>query len=275
MPELPEVESVRRLCERVLVGHKIVRAEAAEDSIVYESPAQAVEQTLGGATVTGTGRIGKVFWWCLNDGKTLFGHLGMSGWVREVGGRERRLVSHGAAPMDDTSGRPKFLKLLVTTEDGRCLAFTDGRRLARIWLGGDPSQDQRIVKLGPDAWTGKVDCSKLLESKAPVKSLLLDQSRFAGVGNWVADEVLLAARISPHRAGESLTQGEISALCGAITQVLDIAVDADADPSRYPENWLFHVRWGGGKGPQTLCGKAIRRDKVGGRTAAWVPELQH
>ncbi|MBS1708264.1 MAG: hypothetical protein JSS65_06025 [Armatimonadetes bacterium] len=274
MPELPEVESVRRLADRLLVGNTISTVEAVPDDIVYETPAAMVAQALLGAQVTGTGRKGKVFWWLLGDRGTLFGHLGMSGWIRETGSDSKRLVSHGDKPLDDANGRPRFLKLSVGVSDDRKLAFTDGRRLARIWLGSNPSDDRRVKSLGPDAWTDDLDILNLMASKAPVKSLLLDQSRFAGVGNWVADEVLLMAGISPHRTGASLSAKECEEVGRAIKTVLDVAVAADADPAHYPEDWLFHVRWGGGKGPVTLLGQEVRRDTIGGRTAAWLPARQ-
>lgn len=275
MPELPEVETVRRLAERVLVGRRLVHVETVDDDIVYETPPDAVRDALSGATVTGTGRKGKVFWWHLDHGATLFGHLGMAGWLREVGDDGKRLVSHGSAPLQDGQGRPRFLKLLVAPEIGSALALTDGRRLARVWLGGDPSDDRRVQSLGPDAWLEEVDVKALQSSKAAVKTLLLDQSRFAGIGNWVADEVLLAAGVSPHRTGDTLTDDECQRIAHAIKAVLDVAVRAEADHDRYPADWLFHVRWGGGRGPTHLHGEEVRRDSINGRTAAWLPARQH
>jgi len=275
MPELPEVEAVRRLADRLLVGRRLESVEAVEDTIVFETPASVVADALRGATVVSTGRKGKVFWWRLDCGATFFGHLGMSGWIREVGDDGKRLVSHGSAPLDDEQGRPRFLKLLARPEGGgRAIAFTDGRRLARIWLGGEPSEDRRVLSLGPDALTEEVDAGSLRRSKAAVKTQLLDQTRFAGVGNWVADEVLLAAGISPHRTGDTLSEADCEAIGLAIKHVLDISVAANAEPEKYPADWLFHVRWGGGKGPTQLDGLDVRRDSINGRTAAWLPARQ-
>lgn len=275
MPELPEVEAVRRLADRLLVGRRLDAVETADDTIVYETPAAIVAEALKGSTVTLTGRKGKVFWWGLDSGVTLFGHLGMSGWIREVGDDGKRLVSHGTAPLDDEQGRPRFLKLLVGSAEGSSLAFTDGRRLARIWLGGEPAEDRRVLALGPDAWTEEVDVASLRHSKASVKTQLLDQTRFAGIGNWVADEVLLAAGISPHRTGDTLSVSDCEAIGRAIKNVLDVAVAANAEPEKFPPDWLFHYRWGGGKGPSLLNGLEVRRDSINGRTAAWLPERQH
>lgn len=274
MPELPEVEAVRRLADRLLVGRRLESVEAVEDTIVFETPAPVVADALRGATVVSTGRKGKVFWWRLDSGATFFGHLGMSGWIREVGDDGKRLVSHGTAPLDDEGGRPRFLKLLVEPKGANAIAFTDGRRLARIWLGGEPQEDRRVHALGPDAWSEDLDVASLRRSKAAVKTQLLDQARFAGIGNWVADEVLLTAGISPHRTGETLSDTDCDAIGRAIKHVLDVAVRANAEPENYPPDWLFHYRWGGGKGPALLNGLEVRRDNINGRTAAWLPERQ-
>lgn len=279
MPELPEVEAVRRLLDRVLVGRTIVEVEAAPDDIVFEglSP-EMVCAALLGKTVVGTGRKGKIFWLQLSEKPWLFGHLGMSGWVREVGGDGPRLVSHGDAPLDDEEGRPRFLKWMLTTDEGRRVAFTDGRRLGRVWLGDDPARDPRVAALGPDVLltpiSGQDLAAVVSKRKAPIKSLLLDQRFFAGVGNWVADEVLYQARIAPARLGASLSPEEAAALADALKRVVEFAVEVGADADRYPEDWLFAHRWGGKYGSEAVMGKAIRRDKIGGRTTAWVPDLQ-
>lgn len=279
MPELPEVETVRRLLHQTLVGRTVVEVEAAPDEIVYEglSPEVVCSAVLG-RSVVGTGRKGKIFWIELDGKPWLFGHLGMSGWVRELGEEGPRLVSHGDAPLDDEEGRPRFLKLMLTTDENRRVAFTDGRRLGRIWLGDDPTKDPRVAALGPDALLSPLTAQDMarvfVNRRAPIKSLLLDQRLFAGVGNWVADEVLYQARIAPARPANSLTDPEVAALADALRNVLKFAVDVDADAGRYPEDWLFAHRWGGRHGSDAVMGRPIRRDKIGGRTAAWVPDLQ-
>ena len=279
MPELPEVESVRRLMQNLLVGAPLSHVEAVPDTIVYKSqPASVVQETLLGATVTGTGRKGKYFWLNLAGRGDLLGHLGMSGWIRQIGGEsEKRLVSHGNAKLDDENGRPKFLKLMLGTEQNR-VAFTDGRRLGRIWLCPDARQDPSILVLGPDCLTEPRTGPQLQEllgkRNAPIKALLLDQKLFAGVGNWVADEVLYHARIAPARLPSSFAAGEMKALADALSFVLETASSAEAEPDRYPEDWLFSYRWGGAMGAQEVMGHAIRRETIGGRTTAWVPDIQ-
>ncbi len=280
MPELPEVEAVRRVLERCLVGKRLRAVEAVADAIVFEGlPPEAIVAALEGRAVQGAGRKGKAFWLEFDEPPWVYGHLGMSGWAREVGASvEKRLVSHGSAPLDDEGGRPRFLKLLLEAEDGRRVAMTDGRRLARVWLGRPAAEEPRVSALGPDAWLEPwqpADLARLLGRRtAPIKALLLDQRLFAGVGNWVADEALYHARLAPARPAGSLSEAEVEALVRALATVLEVAVGVEADSARFPEGWLFPHRWGGARGSQEIDGRAIRRDTVGGRTTAWVPGWQ-
>lgn len=279
MPELPEVETVRRLLERTLVGRRIVDVEVAPDEIVLEgAPPEALAEAVRGRTVTRAGRKGKAFWLEFDESPWLFGHLGMAGWVRELGSSSIRLREHGDAPFEDKGGKPRFLKLRLVAESGAQVVLTDLRRLARLWLGDSADTDEFIGRLGPDCYlepaTGKELERRLADRKAPIKALLLDQRLFAGVGNWIADEVLYRARIDPRRAGGSLRPAELRRLAEALVEVIGKAVDVGADSSQYPEDWLFHHRWGGGKGVDTIGGRTLVREPVGGRTTAWVPGLQ-
>lgn len=230
-------------------------------------------------TVTGAGRHGKLWWVEFGRPGRLYGHLGMSGWVRDLdpaNSLATRLREHGSMPWEDAEGRPRFLKLLLTGDQGGRIALTDGRRLARLWLGDE--QEPRLVKLGFDCDRGLPGVGEigaaLARRSAPIKAVLLDQAVFAGVGNWIADEVLYQARVSPKRPASSLSSAEIGAVREALESVIAIAVEASADASRYPSDWLFHVRWGGRAGADEIGGRALVREPVGRRTTAWVPGLQ-
>jgi formamidopyrimidine-DNA glycosylase len=202
----------------------------------------------------------------------------MSGWVREVGREGTRLQGHGDAPFDDEAGRPRFLKLLITVQGGRAVALTDARRLGRVWLGSSPEEEPRVLRLGRDAYDDLPSVVELLtlfaRRKIAIKALLLDQSALAGIGNWLADEVLYQSRIAPKRLAASLDKREVTALRRALVGVIGHAVKVGADYQRFPRNWLFEHRWGGGRGAQQIKGHPIRREEVGGRTTAWVPAVQ-
>jgi formamidopyrimidine-DNA glycosylase len=267
------------MMRRVLGGKRIVRAEVAPDEIVLSNvPPEAVVRALEGRVVGDIGRKGKFWWIELDEKPWVFGHLGMSGWVRELGKESRRLHSHGEAPLDDEEGRPRFLKLLLEAEDGSRVAFTDGRRLGRLWLSEGPHVDPQVQRLGFDVHeelpsAGEL-AGRLARRKAPIKAVLLDQGLFAGVGNYLADEILYQAAIAPKRLASSLSGEEVGALRQAIRDILDHAVGVDADYTKFPEEWLFHHRWGGARGTETIAGRLIVREPVGGRTTAWVPDIQ-
>jgi formamidopyrimidine-DNA glycosylase len=280
MPELPEVETVCRVIRRALQGQRITRVEVARDAIVFGGLApKAIEKAVLGRTVQAVGRHGKFFWLTFaGEGPTLFLHLGMSGWVREIGLTGTRLHGHGRAPFDDEQGRPRFLKLGLGARSGPAIVLTDPRRLGRVWLGPTPERDPRIARLGRDAFDDLPSVSELLvmlgRRKIPIKAVLLDQGALAGIGNWVADEVLYQAKIAPKRSAASLTATEVTALRRAIVSVLSRAVKVGAAHERFPKSWLFEHRWGGTRGAERIAGQLIVREEVGGRTTAWVPSRQ-
>ncbi|KAG5723168.1 hypothetical protein E4T56_gene235 [Termitomyces sp. T112] len=112
-----------------------------------------------------------------------------------------------------------------------------------------------------------------------MKALLLDQSFSAGVGNWVADEILYNARIHPEHRCNTLSLERLTALHHYTSKVCTIAVAANADDRRYPDHWLFKHRWGKGKKEHSLRlpsgdPATIKWVTVGGRTSAYVEELQ-
>lgn len=280
MPELPEVETVCRTMRDALQGQRITQVEAVRDSVVFAGASpKSIENALLGRTVKAVGRRGKFFWLCLSgEGPTVFGHLGMSGWIREVGREGVRLQGHGDTPFEDEHGRPRFLKLGVATRSGRGIVMTDPRRLGRVWLGSTPEQDRRVQRLGPDAFDALPSAKELLalfaRRRIPIKAVLLDQSTMAGIGNWIADEVLYQSRVAPKRAASSLSAVEVTALRRAIASVLARAVRVGADHKKYPKSWLFEHRWGGRRGAEQIDGERIVREEVGGRTTAWVPTRQ-
>ena len=109
---------------------------------------------------------------------------------------------------------------------------------------------------------------------APIKAVLLDQSVAAGVGNWIADEVLYQAGVDPRRRASTLTDAELRRVRERIRSVVATAVRYNSDSDRFPRHWLFHDRWGKKAMAMTSRGQPIRYATVGGRTTAWVPTVQ-
>src|SRR5688572_16511666 len=264
MPELPEVEAARRRLQRALRGRTIVSASALDDPIVFDqAPPRAVAAALRGARVRAVRRRGKHLWLELDRRPWPAFHFGMTGWI-----------DFYRAEGD----RPRFWKLELVLDDGRRLAFRDARRFGRIRLQQDPPAEPPISLLGFDALEGLPPVpdlhAHLARRRAPLKAILLDQSLFAGVGNWVADEVLYQARLSPRRLGSSLTRDEVRRLRDRLHFVVRRAVAVAADSERFPRSWLFHSRWGRIAGATTHRAEAIVHETIGGRTTAWVPERQ-
>lgn len=279
MPELPEVETVRRIFDRCLTGETITEVQLPDDPILMkqDDPAR-VRETLAGAKVLATGRRGKTFWFELENRPFVVAHLGMTGIVREISDPDCQLAWRETGAFFDSEGNVRFLKLRLKSSSGREVALADGRRLARLWLAPSLEADKKLSIVGRDWWLDPISPQELhailSRRKAPMKALLLDQKLFAGVGNWIADEALYQARIAPNRPADSLSLAETRALVSALKAILDLAVNAGADSEKYPEDWLFHFRWGGSKGHDQIGGKPIRREELGGRTTAWVPGWQ-
>lgn len=288
MPELPEVEAARRATHKVATGRRIVEAHVADDPIVFEGVAPTrFRRALVGRRVKAVRRHGKHLWLELDRRPWPCLHFGMTGGIHVTratpgggaAGPAVRLVSDGNASRSDWP--PRFTKLHLRFADGGELALADGRRLGRIRLRRDPATEPPISILGFDAWRALPTAARLYamlrERKSPIKAVLLDQSFAAGIGNWIADEVLYQAGIAPKRRAGTLSRAEAARLRAKIRSVIGGAVRAGSDSERFPRWWLFHRRWGhrrGGPPATTVRGEHIRHETVGGRTTAWVPTAQ-
>lgn len=277
MPELPEVDAARRLAARVARGRRIVRVICAPDPLVFVDPPARVRRALLGRRVRAVKRHGKHLWFELDRRPWPCMHFGMAGGMATPASAGVRLVSHGRA-QPAPAWPPRFTKLHLLFDDGGQLVVTDARRLGRIRLCHDPEREPPVSRLGFDVLhelPPPARFADLLRGRAaPIKALLLDQSFAAGVGNWIADEVLYQARIAPRRPARSLASAEARRLRQALRRVVATAVEVGADSDRFPPSWLFHHRWGRRAEAVTARGESIRHDTVGGRTTAWVPAVQ-
>jgi formamidopyrimidine-DNA glycosylase len=260
MPELPEVETARRRAERALGGRRIAGVAVVRDPIVYEgvSPARFAA-TLRGRRVLAVHRKGKHLWMELDRPPHPLFHFGMTG--------SFEVYRAGAA-------RPRFWKVEIAAEDGMRLAMADPRRLGRLRLRREPEAEPPLAGLGFDVLRGlppAPELARLLARRgAPAKAVLLDQSLFAGVGNWIADEALYQAAIDPRRPASSLALPEVARLRSRLLAIVRLAVAVGADDRRYPRTWLFHRRWGRKAGARTARGEPIVHVTIGGRTTAVV-----
>ena len=277
MPELPEVERGRRVAERVAVGRTIVKVRCARDSIVFENAGPArMRKALLGRRVLAVRRRGKHIWFELDERPWPTFHFGMTGAFHTPGTKQLELAS--SSLRTDDSWPPRFVKIHLWFDDGGELVMTNKRRLGRLRLREDPPSEPPISELGFDPLldlpSPKRFAELLSKRSTLIKALLLDQSFAAGVGNWIADEVLYQARIDPRKRAHELARPEIDRLRRTLKFVIEKAVAVDARKDRFPKTWLFHYRWGKNSEAMTAHGEKIEHITLAGRTAAWVPEVQ-
>ncbi len=223
MPELPEVETVRRGLAPVLEGQRITRIDQRRPNLRFPFPDNLAARMLGQRIVR-VGRRAKYLLLFLEDGQVFIAHLGMSG----------SMVVAGAWP--EAPG--KHDHLIWQVESGATVCFNDPRRFGFLLATSDNALavHPMLAVLGPEplepAFTATVLAAGLVGRSAPIKPALLDQHLVAGLGNIYVCEALWRARISPTRPSGSLTAAEIDLLTHSIKAVLAEAVEAGGSSLR-------------------------------------------
>ena len=218
MPELPEVETVRRGLERFAVGRRVNHVEVGRERTVRRTSAEALVHGLTGTTITAANRRGKYLLLPLDSGDEVMIHLRMSGQV---------LIAAGSAV------RPAHTHVVMHLDDGNELWFVDPRTFGEMVVF-DPTnvavEIPDLALLGPDPIAEGLtlrDLRRLLRSRRRLlKPFLLDQHVIAGIGNIYADEILHEARLRPDRISNELTTASERRLHDAIHRVLDAAIAA-------------------------------------------------
>ncbi|KAJ1958783.1 hypothetical protein EC988_000103 [Linderina pennispora] len=280
MPELPDVERARKLLEAKCLGKEITAVAALDDAIVMpDVRGKKLESLLCGRSVTGTGRRGKQFWLTLTGPLVMLLHFGMTGEVYVRGEHTSHYRMQGVSGGD--AWPPRFTKLELEFSKDTVVAFADARRLGRIRIfEGKPEDSETITKLGFDP---VIDPPKPMDfyamvhrRRTPIKALLLNQEFSAGIGNWIADEVLFQSRIHPEQRANTLSEEQAHELLVQIISVCTKAVAVNAESKLFPKDWLFHYRWSKGKKGEHKMpdGRAIEFVTVGGRTSAIIPDVQ-
>ncbi len=216
MPELPEVETVRRTLENHVLDRVIVAAEVHETRMRYPVDADEVRARARGATIRGIRRRAKYLLFDLSNASTLLLHLGMSGRIRVVPA-ETPLVQHD--------------HLVLRLGGARELRLNDPRRFG--WVDAYPSKGERahprLAHLGfeplSDAFTADAMLRASADSKRPVKNFIMDGTKVVGVGNIYASEALFLAGIHPRRAAGRISAARWRTLVDAIKHVLQDAIE--------------------------------------------------
>ena len=230
MPELPEVETVRRGLSPVLTGKRLARVEQRRADLRFPFPDGFV-QRLTGATIRSVDRRAKYLLMPLDRGDTLVCHLGMSG---RFDIDHHRIGVFAESVGDD----PKHEHVVFVTEDGVRVAFFDPRRFGYMDLVPTDRLPAHpwFAALGPeplsDAFDGDVLLAAIKGKKQNIKVTLLDQKLVAGVGNIYACEALFAAKISPEKPAGDLKPAQAKRLAAAVKAVLAEAIEAGGSTLR-------------------------------------------
>ena len=275
MPELPEVETIRRSLEAELTGRRVTEARVRHPRVVRRQarPSDFVDR-LRGRVVVNLRRHGKFLLFDLDTDLVWVTHLGMSGRI-QMADREDREDTHTRA--------------IVRFDSARELRFVDTRTFGFMAvLTLEELAASTLARLGPDAYADLPSsawlANRLHGRTAPIKALLLDQRIVAGVGNIYADEALHQARLAPHRPAGGLSPAEVKALRSAIRKTLrdglrwggtslnDLAyLLPDGRAGRY----LSHLRVYGREGePCPRCGSEVRRSVIRARSSFWCKGCQ-
>lgn len=286
MPELPEVETVRRGLDPHLTGARLVRVLARRPDLRFPLP-EGFVQRLTGARVESLARRGKYILAPLDRGDTLVIHLGMTGrFVVEAGGPSRTPGDFALAARPD----PKHAHIVFETDSGACLTYFDARRFGYMDLTETESLDRhpRFAAMGPEPLGADFHVAHLAQAFAGrrqgAKTLLLDQRVVAGLGNIYVCEALHRARISPLKPASEIGPRKLAALYRAITSVLDEAIVAGGSTLRdyasvegamgyFQHDFRVYGREGGAC-PTPGCRGAVNRTSQAGRSTFHCPVCQ-
>lgn len=272
MPELPEVETVRRDLHPLVAGRLVESVEvdpASAPLLLGDTGIEAFRASLVGRHLTGIGRRGKYLLLGLDDGNTLVAHLRMTG---------RLVWRHHADPPEP------FQRALIALDGQHDLRWSDLRKFGTWRIVSDPVE--ALGKLGPEPVDETFTLARfraaLAGRSAPIKSVLLDQRRVAGIGNIYADEALYEARIAPIAPAGDLGPGPVKRLHAAVRAVLERGIAnrgasfkdyVDGAGEQGQQQMYVQVFRRTGK-PCYACGAAIERIVVGGRSTHFCPRCQ-
>jgi formamidopyrimidine-DNA glycosylase len=292
MPELPEVETIRKGLESRIVGLFISSIEVRVDKLFQGDPDQ-----LRGSLIEGVKRQGKLLIILLDQDLVLTIHLKMTGqliWQAAV-----QLTNSTSEPEQVVGGHPqeaylqplphKHTHIIFSLSDGSKLYFNDLRKFGKVTLlnKAELQNNNFLRKLGPEPLSANFNFDYLIsrlrqKKRQMIKSFLLDQENIAGLGNIYADESLFRAAILPDRLAGSLTQGEVRNLFEAIQETIELAILHGGSTAR---DYLNAV---GEKGTFlqianvyqrtgqvcNRCGGKVERKKIGGRSSHYCPNCQ-
>lgn len=251
MPELPEVELYRRQFEEVALDKAIVAVDAENEGRMVPGGLDQIREAAVGKSMVETQRIGKYLFIHLSDGGPwLMWHFGLTGSFTYYG---------------DEAMQHRFARIFFRLDNGWTLSFNSMRKFSRLEVTESLEAYQKRKKIGADARAiSPEDFAAALQRKSmQLKPALLEQKNFAGVGNWIADEMLLWTGLHPERRCHAVSTEQYHALHAALQEIIQTAIDYGADYEAFPKKYLIRVREDGGHCPR--CDQELTRLVVGGR----------
>ena len=298
MPELPEVETVRRGLEPVLAGRVLAQVEQRRPDLRWPLPERFAAR-LTGRRVTGLGRRSKYLLIGLDDGMTWIVHLGMSGRIlvaeapppyhspQREEGTARGVVGdfHHQMPAPG-----KHDHVVVTTDKGDLITYNDARRFGvmDLWPTADLEHHRLLAGLGPEPLGNEFNAAFLADALkgkcTPIKAALMDQHIAAGLGNIYVCEALHRAGISPKRQAGSISRARVERLAAAVVATLKDAIAAggsslrdyrqtDGELGYFQHSFRVYDREGA-PCPTEGCPGTVRRIVQSGRSTFYCPKCQ-
>jgi formamidopyrimidine-DNA glycosylase len=269
MPELPEVETTVNELRPGITGRRISGVDILSPRTIAVPAPVEFKEGLTGRVFTGLSRRGKHLIFNLDNGHFLIAHLRMT----------------GSLLLKPSAEKPeKYVRVVIHLDNGQAVHFRDVRRFGRMWLVEDAAAV--TGKLGPEPlapeFTPDVLGQLLKKRSTPIKSLLLDQTVIAGIGNMYADEALFRAGIHPLQPGDSLNKSEIKKLHEAVQEVLlqgirycGASTDTFIRPAGVKGEAHLQFQVAHQKGKEcAVCGEAIVRTTVQQRGSFFCPHCQ-
>ncbi len=289
MPELPEVETVRRGLQPVMEGSKILDAEARRKDLRFPFQKDFIAR-LKGQTVTGLGRRAKYLMADLGSGDVLLMHLGMSGSFRIQQDKDAETPGQFHHPRGKNGAHDH---VVFHMSSGAAIIFNDPRRFGymKIIARNDLEEEPLLRGLGPEPLGNEFDAAMLAAScdgkATTLKAALLDQRVVAGLGNIYVCEALYRAHLSPKRQASTLADRKgaptdhAKRLVDAIHTVLNQAIKAGGSSLRdhrqtsgelgyFQHSFLVYDR----EGKKCACGGVVKRFTQNGRSTFWCPKCQ-
>lgn len=265
MPELPDVEIFRRLVECHCRGRIVAQLTVPDPGSLEGASVRSLRTRVMGKVLRSCRRHGKYLFIEFDHTVTLAMHFGTNGALRFV---------------SDGQSEPPYVRLSLELVDGNSLAYINPRRIGRVRLVESTDAFIAEARLGPDVLAPSFEAAAfaalLVSRRQPIKAVLMDQTRMAGIGNIYADEILFQDRLHPRRIAATLSVAESHHLFEVIREVLQTAIECGAGAEefidRLPKGFLLPQRRVGGHCPR--CGTILQTERRGGRTGYFCPRCQ-